>query len=77
MGEFQSWVIEWFYVAVLLLSGIGAIFFGFKLLFRLILFSAYLWLVWWSATHLGLIDETALKRFEKITFSEQVPPKAM
>ncbi len=72
MDNFGSWFVEWFYVAVLLLSGIGVLFFGVKLFFRLVLFVACLWALWWAATKLGLIDETTVR-----TFVEQSQQRVM
>ena len=58
-------ILEWFYVAVMLLSGLGALYFCFKMLFRLILFIACLVPFYWAANKLELIDKTTIKKFIK------------
>lgn len=72
MENFGSWFVEWFYVAILLLAGIGVLFFGVKLIVRLILFVACVWALWWAATKLGIVDETTVR-----TFVEQQQQKVM
>lgn len=51
-----------FYIAIFALSAIGAIFFGLKLLLRLVLFLLCVYGLWFSGKQLGFFEE--LKRYQ-------------
>lgn len=51
-----------FYIALFALSAIGTLFFGFKLIVRLVLFLLCLYALWFSGKQLGFFEE--LKRYQ-------------